>query len=44
MVSTVLVLLMVAGIGLLYSGTSRKSTIYMIWMPTITTAVVGLNV
>ncbi|KAF2007590.1 Rh-like protein/ammonium transporter [Amniculicola lignicola CBS 123094] len=42
MISSGLVFLMVPGIGLLYSGTSRKSTTYMIWMPTITTSIVGI--
>lgn len=42
MVSSALVLLMVPAIGLLYSGMSNRSTIYMTWMPIITTATVGL--
>ncbi|ORX94107.1 ammonium transporter AmtB-like domain-containing protein [Clohesyomyces aquaticus] len=42
MASSALVLLMVPATGLLYSGTSNRSTIYMTWMPIITTAVVGI--
>ncbi|KAF2176446.1 Rh-like protein/ammonium transporter, partial [Zopfia rhizophila CBS 207.26] len=41
-VSSALILLMIPATGLLYSGTSNRSTIYMTWMPTITTATVGL--
>ncbi|KAF2269243.1 Rh-like protein/ammonium transporter [Lojkania enalia] len=42
MISSALVFLMVLGVGLLYSGTSRRSAIHMIWMPVFTSAIVAL--
>lgn len=44
MVCSALVLLMVPGISLHYSGTSKKANINMTWMPIITTSIVGLVV
>ena len=42
--SSALVLLMIPGTGLLYSGMSRNSSLSMVWMPTATGIVVGIVV
>jgi Amt family ammonium transporter len=45
MTSSALVLLMVPGLALFYSGISdRRSTLSMAWLPIMTTAVVGMQV
>ncbi|KAF2676224.1 Rh-like protein/ammonium transporter [Lentithecium fluviatile CBS 122367] len=42
MICSALVFLMVPGIGLHYSGTSRKANVYMVWQPVITASTVAL--
>jgi hypothetical protein len=45
LISSALVLLMVPGAALFYSGaTERRSTLSMIWLPVMTTTVIGLQV
>lgn len=44
MTSSALVLIMIPGTGLLYSGMSRNSSLSMVWMPTATAVVVGFVV
>lgn len=45
LISSVLVLLMVPGVALFYSGaTERRSTLSMIWLPVMTITVIGLQV